>query len=471
MKSISVGVALFLLISFPSLGPKAESASSLHPTAALVGTWQVLDLAEAGFSPDEAQSIEYMMIQFGADGTYRRLILGRAANDTDDSTSQVEHDLKEGSFVWANDTVYVHWFDPSMGDDYLGLAQFRGDTLVYSHLPFNGQSVKMTRVPDSADFQFRTLVPNLAVPDSLIDQLKQYVGAKPCYSLVRQIYRILLPDSILDVSDSGFLRVIVTDLDADSTTEIVTLISTRDDGGEYFLLVVKRLSSGWRIIYDPELYFWYEDPELVLLDGTGPNKTFYTYELTIRGSGIHRELFKFYKLVDGSVYNCLSTARENHILGWGRYLNQSVKAELIPQRASDLITMQYNYKFFPGAVLDSDPAFWSHEDIPFVEGRQQLDYKWSSKSRTYLPLFPSDGNGLTAERLSCLNDFAEDQLFVEAFQPDLMESVRNGPKLKSDLIRQYIKLVQENGYAEPPSGPLEKKDEAGDMSFFGPKKK
>ncbi len=440
--------------------------------SALMGTWQILNLDSAGYSSDEINEMEHVRIRFGADGTYRRIIRWKSDKNDSDALRPAQDGIDEGRFVLAGDTVKVHWLDPSYGGDYSALARISRDTLFYSHAAAPGPIVAMTRIPDSATLSFPNIVPYLPVPDSLVALLRHYRTGTPCLRIVKQLYGLVLPDSSLDIRDSGFLRVIVSDLDSDSSEEIIALTAVNQDGGDYYLLVLKHLSDGWQIIYDPVVYYYYEVPPLRLVEKSGSDKTFYTFELTMRGSGIHRELIRFFKLIDGRVYEALTTVHECRMYGWGRYLNQDVDAELTAtQTGGNRISVSFTYGFFPGAVFDTDVVFAAHPDIPFVKGKQELEYEWRSATRTYAPLFTSDRKQLTAEKVACLSDFTPDLPFVEAFQTELQETRLHGSKVQAKLITEYLRQVKENGVAVPPSGELEEKTRAGGSTFYGPKKK
>jgi hypothetical protein len=249
--------------------------------------------------------------------------------------------------------------------------------------------------------------------------------------------------------------VILSNLDTDATPEIICLMGyskTMTEG--YDLFVLKSFATNWRIIYKTVVDFWYKDPEIHVLDNNGPTKTFYTFEITVRGSDIYRDLFKFYKLIDGRVYGCLSTVHEMHLIGWtplNREIDAKVKAL---HNGQDEISLRYKFHFWPGSIKDSSINEETHEDILFVSGTASLDFLWDSRSRTYRPVYSADGTGLTNSKFKCLDIWSDDASFVDAFHTEIQEVLKKGSKEQILLLNALLREVKRDSVSLPPAGGL-----------------
>jgi hypothetical protein len=432
---------LLVLISYCFLSEtKAQPPSDTGLVSKLVGTWQILSLDVAGYSSGNTPPIDYVRIQLGSDGTYRRIIQKRDTVSTTEGPKQADPEECEASYLMYGDTVLVHWLDPDYGDDYAGLFSLAGDTLLFRRIDMVAPTVRLVRITDTAAVPSLSYAPTTPIPSELVDRLKRFKMKNSPREIVKQLCDILSQsDSVAYEGDNGFLRVIVSNLDTDPAPEIIVLMGNSETMTEgYDLLVLKSFSSNWRIIYATVVDFWYKPPEIHVLDNLGPNRTFYTYAITIRGTGIYRDLVKFYKLIDGQVYNCLSTVHDMHADGWGP-LNREVHAKVKAlHNGEDEIRVRYKYRFWPGMVEKGNANEESHDDVSFISDAHSVDYRWEGRSRTYRSNLVDSRGGFNKAELRCLDTWVDDAQFVRAFDSETQDLALRGSDEQTHLLRLYI---------------------------------
>jgi hypothetical protein len=291
--------------------------------------------------------------------------------------------------------------------------------------------------------------------------------------LLHEFESFIRPDSIHTqreyAHDYGIFNPLFVNLDEDQQNELIVILGWSED--EPTMAVFKNIDRTWYLVYMEPFNIFYRSPELTIANTYSKNKTFYIRWLYDRGSGVYRDAYHFYKLIDNRVYHCLELINDAHIGGWGLYLNQSVSLDFdFGGEGVDAISAMYDYSFFPGAVDRNDPAWTSDEEMYFVSGHEQVSYLWDDTSYTYKPVFNDYDSGLlTMDKLSCFGAFGNDSLFVEAFDYEIGKTLETGNEMQKKLLKQYLGLVAEYGHAEAPSGKLEEKTEIGGLKFYGPK--
>lgn len=436
------------------------AASSVLIESHLVGTWKIMDLDSAGYSGEEAKSLDMVCLKFGDDNSYLRFTQYKDGS----------FDPKLGKFAISGDSIKVHWLNPSLGEDYVCTAALLGDTLTLKRIDQRWPSVRLERIADSLILSAEELFPVTTVPTILIEQFKEFPFGEESIDLVNMFYRLVLNDSAAREEDEGFVKTIVDDLDGDSTEEVVILVGWNFQDTR--LAVFKLSNLEWKLMSLVAVNSHYHDPDFGICGKAGKSKVFFTNQLVDRGSGILRELIQFYTLINGEVLNCLNIVKEAHIYGWGLYLNQEVTSHFgLSSDDSSSINVTYTYNFFPGSVMESDRIFNAHEDIPFVKGEEAITYEWNAALRTFKPLFSGDVSKLNDPKLFCFGSFGEDSLFLDAYRNEVQEQLDHGNDTAKTLLREFIERVHKYGTAPDQSGPVEKTNTVGGTDFYAPKKK
>jgi len=238
------------------------------------------------------------------------------------------------------------------------------------------------------------------------------------------------------------------------------------------LTVFKLIDKQWYLIFTETFHVHYSSPELNIANVPSPNKTFYIRWLYERCSGIFRDTYHFYKLIDNKVYHTLELVNTAQIFGWGLYLNQQVQSTFkFNCSTEDEIWVTYDYNFFPGAVYDTDAPWDGHTDISFVKGEQGVSYQWGSVTYSYKPHFYKQKDGLTEQKLACFGAFGNDSLFVIAFDYEIKQTLEKGTDVQQKLLTKYLELVKKHSTASSPTGKHEEKGQVGGTKFYGTKKK
>jgi len=444
--------SLLCLLSTPGLS--AQSLVTVDSVTPLIGTWQILNLVSSAYFSAEDKSVKYVQIQFGNDGTYRRIIQRIGTDSTSEGVKPIGPESYDGTYFTDGDTIRVHWQDPDYGDDYSAQTSFRGDTLLLRRIDLLKPPFKLLKVVDTAEVENHNYAQNIPVPAELVDKLKRFRTKDSPGEIMWELFNIIRPgDSVKPEWDFGYLRVMVSNLDTDVTPEILCLTGYSMSTG-YVLLVLKSFSTNWRIIYERDMDFAYKDPEIHILDNHGPTRTFYTYEVTDHGSGIYRDLFRFFKLINGRVYDCLSAVHEMHLTGWTQ-LNREIVAKVKSlHNGKDEISLRYKFHFWPGNLKDSSTSEETHDDISFVSGTASLDFLWDSRSRTYRPIFSADGTGLTSSKFKCLDSWFDDPSFVNAYQTEIQDVLKKGSKKQILLLNALLREVKRDSVSLPAAGGL-----------------
>ncbi len=317
----------------------------------------------------------------------------------------------------------------------------------------------------------------IKVPKEWIDKLRKYdYKEKNNVLLLNQFERFIKPDSLVGLKEyphenGGILNPIFVNLDNDPNEELIGLFGWSENYPT--LAVFKFIDNSWYLLYLEPFYMFYNEPELQVVNNFSANKTFYIGWLYDRGSGIYRDAYHFYKLIDNKVYPCLDLINSAHIFGWGLYLNQTIKMNFKFNCATiDELWVSYDYNFFPGAVEENDVPWDGHEDLSFVKGSKGISYQWNDTTHTYQPQFYNNNDDeLNKEKISCFGAFDNDTLFVSAFDYEIKQTLEKGTTEQKKLLEKYLKIVKTERKTVAPTGELEEKGQAGRLKFYGIKKK
>ncbi|MDB5269262.1 MAG: hypothetical protein JWP58_2302 [Hymenobacter sp.] len=345
--------------------------------------------------------------------------------------------------------------------------------------------------PKTNNFKPTDKAIGIKIPDSWIEKLRtnKYQANSPCnVAILKEFEGYIKPDTldgtselvhrsggILDYEEpGGRLSAVFVNLDEDVEEEVVGVFgySRRDP----CLGVFKRIDGAWYLIYMEPFFLFKESPELQIANSYSPNKVFYIRELHQRGSEVYSDAYKFYKLIDGKVYNCLELVNEASIYGWGLTLNQKVSSKFsFNSTTADELWVSYRYNFFAGAVEKGDMPWHAHEDIAFVNGEQGITYDWNKATHMYQP-YPDtipdglDSIRLTKDKIACFGNFNNDTLFVRAFGNEIHNILKEGSKRQKKYLQKYLNDIRVKKQSFTSSGELEEKKRAGGTVFYGPSK-
>ena len=84
-----------------------------------------------------------------------------------------------------------------------------------------------------------------------------------------------------------------------------------------------------------------------------------------------------------------------------------------------------------------------------------------------MPRFSPDPAALNAGKISCLNAFGNDILFIRAFAYEIKKTLAAGKPEQKRLLRLYLETVR-NPPADSTSRLLEEKAQIGELRFYGP---
>ena len=260
------------------------------------------------------------------------------------------------------------------------------------------------------------------------------------------------------------------DLDGDQKNEMLCLLGW--DVYRPWLCVFKQVDGAWYLVYKEEINTFYSSPTIYIANNYSYEKTFYLRRVYDHGSGVLIDGYSFYKLDNYHVYKCLDIINDAHIDGWGLYLNQSVKSHFeFSGDSNDDLSVNYSYNFFPGSIYKSDFSWDAHEDLPLINGEDNVDYIYDNKEHKYkmdIPRYKNQSTDLTAEKIKCFGDFGDDSLFVKAFRRQIDTTLKIGTPLQKKLLRRYLSLASKNKTVRTEI--LEDKTNTGNTTFYGPKK-
>jgi hypothetical protein len=276
-------------------------------------------------------------------------------------------------------------------------------------------------------------------PAALVQQLQHYDYKTIPNEIVVSVYKAIFPDSTFNEPESGVLTAISVDLDGDLSPEILALVGLNEY--ETNIILLKKTNKGWYLIFTQPVNEFYEHPELHIINNVSRNKVFYTRQLYDRGSGVFRETYQFFKLINGKVYKCLELINSAHISGWDLPLNQEVSSRIVFSSSSaDEAWVTFNYNFFSSLSLLSDSVKDNEDfEVSFARGEEGVLYQWDSASYCYKPKLYSNPKSLTQYKIDCFGNFGNDSLFVQAFKPELSEMLDKGTKKEKSLLRLYLR--------------------------------
>lgn len=342
--------------------------------------------------------------------------------------------------------------------------------------------LSFTKISAQDESEADTLTQNwnvkINIPTEWIEKIRQYDYHSNNSELLKEFEHIIQPISFVCIDESvyeegGFLNPLFINLDSDKNEELIGLFGW----SEFYpsLAVFKYIDTSWCLIYLEPLYVYYFSPELQVANVYSANKTFYIRCLYERGTGIYRDAYHFYKLINNNVYPCLQQINESRLCGWGLYLNQEVEMNFEFYSAhSDEIKFIYKYNFFPGAVYEKDLSWECHDELSLVSGKDYIYFEWDTIALKYKLRYEEDNINdkyLKEQKILCFGTFGNDTIFVKAFESEINQTLENGTEEQKKLLNDYLKIVKKDKKAVSPFGELEDKGKVGGLKIYGTKKK
>lgn len=323
------------------------------------------------------------------------------------------------------------------------------------------------------------------VPTEWVEKVRHYDYKKDNLSLLKDFEQFIEPDTLDGASESLHLgkglveprpassfTPLFVNLDEEPSEELIGVL--RYARCKPMLFVVKMIGSSWYLLHHESIFVHNEEPELLVANSPSANKTFYVRALQESGSGIYRDSYRFYKLIDNKVVLCLEVPNEAKIYGWGLYLNQEVNLALrFASTGDDAIETLYKYSFFPGPVLAHDMSWSAHPEIYLVKGEGSAFYKWNASTMTYqYETFGSESpDELTKSKIATFGDFGNDSLFVRAYAYEIGEMLHEGTPVAKQLLNAYLTAVKHGRKSTVHLEELEEKKAMNGTRFYGPKPK
>jgi len=315
------------------------------------------------------------------------------------------------------------------------------------------------------------------IPDSWIEKATHFSYKKPDTTLLNEFAKLIKPDTIHNPHaehinpDYGFVFSSVhVDLDGDGKDELLCLQGW--DVDYPYLCLFKQVNGDWYLIYKEDVETFYSSPTLYVANNFTKNKTFYLRRVYDHGSGVYIDGYSFYKLVDNHVYKCLDIINDAHIYGWGLYMNQAVKSGFeFSGDSDDEVSVDYTYNFFPGSIFKTDCSWCAHDDIPLINGEDNVEYIYNSREHKYkldVATYKNSATDLTASKIACFADFGNDSLFVRAFKRHIDTVLKIGTPQQKKILRKYLLLVNKDKKAI--THELEVTTKTGGTTFYGVKK-
>lgn len=293
----------------------------------------------------------------------------------------------------------------------------------------------------------------IKIPSEWIEKIRNYNYSGNNKELISEFESFIKPDTLVNPhaehvnKDYGrVLNEVFVDLDGQPGDELAGLIGW--DVTSPYLTVFKKEQGNWYLIYMEKIDTFYESPSLSIANSFSPNKTFYLKRVDNHGSGIYSDHYSFYKLINGKIYHSLDLVNEAHIYGWGLYMNQAVKMNFqFDGDGGDGLLVDYDYKFFPGAIKKRACSWCVNEDSPLVKGDATVYYKWDDKQFIYkldVKSSQAEVDDLTPDKIACFGNFGNDTLFVRAFRGQIKEVLKTGTIQQKSILKKYLILVSKD---------------------------
>lgn len=314
----------------------------------------------------------------------------------------------------------------------------------------------------------------IKIPTEWITKLRNFDYKQSNFELLKSFEHFISPNYMVGSNEfspekGGILNPMFVNLDSDPNDELIGLFGWSEE--EPTLAVFKKIDNDWFLLYLEPFYMFYTPPELHVANNYAANKVFYIRWLDERGSGIYKDSYHFYKLIDNQVYPCLTLINDAHIIGWGLNLNQKIETNFKFNGASkDEIWVTYQFKFFSVSLHEEDMPWEEQEEISFADGDDGLSYQWDSLTHTYRPELYNDPESLTEEKIACFGAFGNDSLFVHAFNYEIQQKLKKGTQEEKKIIQNYIEFVKTEKKGRTASDQLEDKGQIGKLKFYGIKK-
>ena len=321
------------------------------------------------------------------------------------------------------------------------------------------------------------------VPTDWIEKVRHYDYNRENLSLLKEFEQLIKPDTldgesehphvgkgIMEPGPAAELTPLFVNLDNEPGEELIGVLRYARRAPTLF--VCKKIENEWYLLHHESIFVHNEEPELVVVNNRSANKLFYVRFLQESGSGIHRDSYRFYKLLNNKVRLCLELPNHSLIYGWGLYLNQEVELKLqFSSTYEDVVEAIYRYSFFPGAVFAHDVPWAAHPDTPLVQGKDNVYYQWNDSTGTYQfeNFAYADSTELTENKIATFGNFTNDTLFVRAFAYEIRQGVQQGTPEVRRQLQAYLRSVQNKQKPAVLSGAVERKKEVNGTQFFGPR--
>ena len=233
------------------------------------------------------------------------------------------------------------------------------------------------------------------------------------------------------------------------------------------LAVFKQIDGTWYLLYHESFWVYNASTELQVANNPSANKTFYIRCLHEYESGLYRNAYQFYKLINNKVHPCLELTSEARLYGWGSSLNQDNSSKFRFDNEVDAIWVNYKYDFFPG--FEDEPGS-EHINMSFAKGDGFVTYSWDAATSAYRFKSDSTPGAMNKDKITSFSRLGDDSTFVKAFNYEISKTLKESDEKQRKFLMNYLKRVRNRRTIDPPKE-LEEKAQIEGMKFYGPKKK
>ncbi len=294
----------------------------------------------------------------------------------------------------------------------------------------------------------------VVLPDSLVQQLLTPVSPELAAALVKETARLTG-----EPLDGSLLHSLQVDLDEDPETELLLLLGGVWNSSHF--AVIDRQQGQWVLLYLAPAEHNYETLSIQVFSLPEASPLFGHKLLETRGTGIFKEVWLGYRLLEGRVYPCLRVPTRAHIYGWGLNLNQVCLSQFgVEDPAGEFVEVICHYHFFPGSWLEGNLPWEGNDTKVLAKGSAHYLMTWDSVSYQYAPSFNSNDD-FNETSLLATEEFGSDSLFIAGFANQIAGGLESGDREQRRLVRAYLDRAAEGAEGVQLLG------ETSGMKFYG----
>lgn len=292
------------------------------------------------------------------------------------------------------------------------------------------------------------------LPDSLVQQMLSSAPAEQAELLLKEAASLTG-----EPLHGNLIHSLQANLDKDPEPELLLLLGGVWNSSHFG--VIDRQQGQWVLLYLAPAEHNYETLSIQVFSLPETSPLFGHKLLETWGSGVFKEVWLGYRLLEGRVYPCLRVPTRAHIYGWGLNLNQVCLSQFgVEDPAGEFVEVICHYHFFPGAWLEGNLPWEGNEHKVLAKGSAHYLMMWDSLSYQYAPAFNSNDE-FNETSLLATEEFGSDSLFLAGFAKQITEGLESGDREQRRLVRAYLDRAAEGAEGVQLLG------ETSGMKFYG----